>query len=64
MKVGDRVKMAPMWKYDEAIGTVQQIKRDGYVVVRWDNINGEWHYTPEQAERLKIIENEQNTKSV
>lgn len=55
MKVGDRVKMAPMWKYDEAIGTIKQIKKDGYVVVNWDCINGEWHYTAEQAKRLEIL---------
>jgi hypothetical protein len=55
MKVGDRVKMSPMWKYDEAIGIIKQIKRDGYVVVEWDNINGEWHWTPEQAKKLEVI---------
>ncbi len=55
MQVGDRVKMSPMWKYDEAIGTIKQIKRDGYVVVSWDDINGEWHYTAEQAKRLEIL---------
>ena len=55
MKVGDRVKMTPMWKYDEAIGTVKQIKKDGYVVVVWDNINGDWHWTPEQALKLELI---------
>ena len=32
-----------------------KIKADGYVVVIWDGINGEWHYTPEQAEKLEII---------
>ena len=55
MKVGDRVKMAPMWKYDEAHGTVYQIKNDGYVVVIWDNVNGEWHYTPDQAKKLEPL---------
>ena len=55
MKAGDRVKMSPMWKYDEAIGTIKQIRRDGYVVVSWDDINGEWHYTAEQAKRLEIL---------
>tara|TARA_B100001250_G_C19128479_1_gene498464 strand:- start:66 stop:245 length:180 start_codon:yes stop_codon:yes gene_type:complete len=54
-KVGDRVRMAPMWKYDEAIGTIKQIKRDGYIVVKWDNVNGEWHWTPEQALKLEVI---------
>ena len=55
MKVGDKVKMSPMWKYDSAIGTIKQIKKDGYVVVIWDNINGEWHWTPKQAKKLEII---------
>ena len=56
MKVGDAVKMEPMWKYEVAIGTVIQVKKDGYVVVRWDGINGDWHYTPEQSKRLQKIE--------
>ena len=55
MKVGSRVTMAPMWKYDSAIGTVKQIRKDGYVVVVWDNINGEWHYTEEQAKKLSLL---------
>ena len=55
MKAGDRVRMAPMWKYEEAIGTIKQVKRDGYVVVEWDNINGEWHWTPEQAKELEAV---------
>ena len=55
MQVGDRVRMTPMWKYDEATGIIKQIKKDGYVVVLWDGINGEWHYTPEQAKSLEVI---------
>ena len=55
MKVGDRVKMAPMWKYDEAHGTIKQIRKDGYIVVIWDNINGEWHYTTDQAKKLEPL---------
>ena len=54
MKVGDRVRMSPMWKYDEAVGEIKKINKD-YVVVSWDNINGEWHYTEEQSERLEVI---------
>ena len=54
MKKGQRVRMAPMWKYDEAFGVIHQIKSDGYVVVIWDGINGEWHYTPEQAKKLEM----------
>ena len=55
MKVGDRVRQSPMWIYEEAVGTILQIKKDGYVVVQWDGINGDWHYTPEQAEKLEKI---------
>ncbi len=55
MKIGDRVKLSPMWKYDEAIGTINKITKD-YVVVKWDNINGQWHYTPSQAESLEIVD--------
>ena len=39
MQIGDRVMMKPMWKYDCAVGTVKQIKSDGFVIVRWDGMN-------------------------
>ena len=55
MKVGDRVRLSPMWKYEEAFGVIKQVKNDGYVVVRWDNINGDWHYTPTQAKKIEVI---------
>ena len=55
MKTGDRVRMAPMWKYKEAHGKIKQITKDGYVVVLWDNIKGQWYYTAEQAKRLEVI---------
>ena len=55
MEKGDRVRMAPMWKYEEAFGTILQVRKDGYIVVRWDNINGDWHYTEEQAKRLELV---------
>ena len=55
MKQGDKVKMAPMWKYEEAIGEIQKITADGYVIVKWDDIPGQWHYTKEQAQKLEII---------
>ena len=54
MKVGDRVKAGPVWKFHEAFGEIIKITKDGYVVVSWDNINGEWHYTSEQAKRLEV----------
>lgn len=54
MKAGDRVKMSPMWKYDEASGTIKKITKE-YVVVVWDSINGEWHYTKEQSKLLELL---------
>ena len=54
MKAGDRVTMSPMWKYESAIGTVEKVTND-YVIVNWDDIPGQWHYTEEQAKRLEII---------
>ena len=56
MQKGQRVRMAPMWKYDEAFGVIHQIKSDGYIVVLWDGINGEWHYTPKQAKNLEVLD--------
>ena len=56
MKQGDKVKMAPMWKYEEAIGEIQKITADGYIVVKWVDIPGQWHYTKEQAKRLEAID--------
>jgi hypothetical protein len=53
-KVGNTVKMAPMWKYACATGTVIKISKD-YVVVRWNDINGEWHYTEEQAKKIEVL---------
>ena len=53
-----------MWKYDEAIGTIKQIRKDGYVVVIWDNINGEWHYTSEQAKRLEVLNKQKITSNI
>ena len=55
MKVGDRVRMSPMWKYDEAIGTIVKINKE-YVVVEWDSINGQWHYTLAQADKLEVLD--------
>jgi len=55
MKPGDRVKMSPMWILDEAFGHVSKITRDGYVVIIWEGVNGEWHYTKEQIERIEVI---------
>ena len=55
MKVGDKVKMSPVWKYEEATGEIEKII-DGYTVVKWHGIPGYWHYTPEQSSGLELIE--------
>ncbi len=44
-----------MWKHDEAHGYVKRITND-YTVIIWEGINGEWHYTPEQAKRIEVVE--------
>ena len=54
MSPGDKVRMAPMWKYDEAAGEIQKIT-ESYVIVKWVDIPGQWHYTKEQAQRLENI---------
>ena len=54
MNVGDRVTMSPMWKHDKATGEVVKITKD-YVVVSWDDVNGQWHYTKEQSKKLEAI---------
>ena len=54
MKEGDKVKMSPMWKYDEATGEIEKIT-ESYVIVKWVDITGQWHYTKDQAKRLEIV---------
>tara|TARA_B100000131_G_scaffold283848_1_gene292071 strand:- start:752 stop:937 length:186 start_codon:yes stop_codon:yes gene_type:complete len=53
-KVGDRVEMSPMWKHNVASGRVIKITKD-YVVVDWEGIPGEWHYTHDQSVRLRVV---------
>ena len=55
MKVGDKVRMSPMWKYETATGHIEKITSDGYIIVKWIDIPGQWHYTEIQAQRLEII---------
>ncbi len=55
MKAGDKVRMSPMWKHAEAKGEIQKITSD-YVVVKWEGIPGQWHYTKEQAKRLEAVD--------
>ena len=58
MKVGDRVRKSPMWKYSEASGEIKKVTADGYVVVKWDGVPGEWHYTEEQSKRIEVCNEE------
>lgn len=55
MKVGDRVRKSKVLTSAPAFGTVNKITTE-YVVVVWDNVNGYWHYTQEQAnKKLEVI---------
>jgi len=55
MKAGDKVRMAPMWKYESATGQIEKIT-ESYVIVKWIDIPGQWHYTEEQARRLEVMD--------
>jgi|TARA_R110002110_G_scaffold255129_1_gene470947 hypothetical protein len=55
VKIGNKVQMKPMWIYPVATGKIIKITRE-YIVVVWENINGEWHYTEEQAKKLEVID--------
>jgi len=50
--------MEPMWKHEVAIGEIEKIT-ESYVIVKWDDIPGQWHYTEEQAKRLEVMDNEE-----
>jgi hypothetical protein len=51
---GMRVYASPMWKHDEAYGFVKKITSDGYFIIVWDNINGDWYFTPDQVKDFKV----------
>ena len=55
MKPGDRVLKDRVLKVENAMGTVEKITKE-YVVVVWDDVNGHWHYTKEQAKKLEVID--------
>ena len=58
MNVGDRVTREAVLRTENPVGTIIKITLD-YVIVRWDNINGDWHYTHEQAKKLEAVNEEQ-----
>ncbi len=55
MEVGDRVKMNLGGSHGESVGTVVKITKDGFTVVSWDNINGDWYWTEKQTEQMEVI---------
>ena len=58
MKVGDRVTKDKVMKVENPVGIIEKIT-DDYVVVKWNNIPGHWHYTHEQSKIIEVI-NEQH----
>ena len=54
MKVGDRVRKDMVIKVEDAQGVIIKINKE-YVVVVWDEVNGDWHYTQDQAKTLEVI---------
>ena len=57
-EIGNRVKKDKVLKVENALGVVEKVTSD-YVVVQWDEVNGHWHYTHEQAQNKLEIINEQ-----
>ena len=55
MKSGDRVTRQKVLKHENPEGEVIRVTKD-YIIVNWDNIPGDWHYTLEQSKNLTIIE--------
>ena len=54
IKPGDRVSKEKVLKVIDVNGTVEKVTSD-YVIVVWDDVNGQWHYTKEQAKSLRIL---------
>lgn len=54
MKVNDRVTKDIVMKVKCPTGIIEKITKD-YVVVKWDNIPGHWHYTHEQSKNIEVI---------
>lgn len=54
MKVGDRVTKEKVLKVKNPLGVVEKITKE-YVIVKWDLVPGQWHYTHEQSRKLKTI---------
>ena len=54
---GWRVRKDKVMKVENAEGTVIKVTKE-YVVVNWDLVNGDWHYTHEQANNLQVVEHD------
>ena len=54
MKVGDRVTKDKVMKLENPVGIIEKITND-YVVVKWNDIPGHWHYTHEQSKIIEVI---------
>ena len=54
MRAGDRVTKEKVMDRINAMGTIDKIT-DHYIVVKWDEVPGFWHYTREQAKKLEVI---------
>ena len=63
MKIGSRVYRDRVLNHKAVKGTVVKIVKE-YTVVKWDNINGDWHYTCDQLKDLRLLDNgiENDTK--
>jgi hypothetical protein len=61
MNVDDRVTRDSVLRVKKPVGSVIKITND-YIIVKWDNINGQWHYTHEQAKKLQPIEDENESR--
>tara|TARA_R100000278_G_scaffold116343_1_gene95645 strand:- start:190 stop:378 length:189 start_codon:yes stop_codon:yes gene_type:complete len=54
MKVNDRVTKDVVMRVENPIGIIEKITKD-YVVIKWENIPGHWHYTHEQSKNIEVI---------
>ena len=50
MKATDRVRMFDVALNHAVLGTVLRVSPAGYVVVQWDDVDGEAYFSPKTAE--------------
>tara|TARA_A100001015_G_C14913684_1_gene681495 strand:+ start:924 stop:1094 length:171 start_codon:yes stop_codon:yes gene_type:complete len=53
--VGDRVTRENVLGNKNPVGSVIKINKE-YVIVKWDQIKGDWHYTHEQSKILQLVD--------